>query len=66
MLGFLITAIIVLTISANSPNCLADSGYVSSSPKPHCVNTEFTGQNSSKRDQPKPGRSCRVQTSSNT
>jgi len=57
MLGFLITAIIVLTISANSPNCLADSGYVSSSPKPHCVNTEFTASEQFKKGPAQAGRS---------
>ena len=54
MPGFLITAIIVLTIAANNPDYSAGADYVSSSSKLHCVKTEFAGQSISKRDLAEP------------
>jgi len=54
MMGFFIKAIILFTITAQDPNCHVASDYVSSSPKPHCEETEFVGQSISKRDQPEP------------
>jgi hypothetical protein len=54
MMGFLIKAIMVITITTQDPNCHLPSDYVSSSPKPHCEEIGLVGQSISKRDQPEP------------